>query len=259
MAAQFLGGAAGAQALHDVSAKGLVWRMKPSGNDMAAVYPQKAQSEERAGWAVVECQILPTGDLKDCQVLGEGPTDYGFGDAALKLAPKFKLDVRKNDPADLAGGVVAIPIILLTPVGAPYPNRDYLAGEPSALLTPAANGRAPCPTKAIPTQTCAVHRFSWATRPSLVETATLVRGAAAAPATTAVLCPIGEDMKLAHCTLTGPADPSQIAAMTGLIPLFTAPAEAEDKAAAKDGFVLVQFNWPSLHRAVETSVLTKTP
>lgn len=258
-AAALLGGAAQAQALHAIPTDPktpLVWRMKPSGGDMAAIYPPKAQREEKAGWAVIECQTLASGDLKDCQLLGEAPANYGFGDAALKLASKFKLDPKKNDPAELAGGVVTIPILLLTPTGAPLPHRDYLVGEPSVLLTPAPNGPAPCPTSTASTQTCRVHKFAWATRPRLSETAALVRSAASAPASTTVLCPIGADMKLTRCSLTGPADPSQVAAISGLIPLFTAPAEAEDKTASQGGLAMVQFNWPALKRAVETSVLT---
>lgn len=189
-------------------------------------------------------------------MLGEAPTDYGFGAAAMKLMPKFKLDPKKNDPAELAGGVVAIPIVLLTPTGAPIPPRDALAGDPAVLLTPAAKGSAPCPTPAAPAQTCGVHPFTWETRPRLAEIAALVRGAATVPASTTVLCPIGADMKLKGCKLTGEADPSQVAAITGLIPLFTAPARTDDKASTEDGFALVQFNWASLKRAVEASALT---
>lgn len=259
MTAALLGGGANAQALHAIPTDpkaNLAWRMKPNGADIAAIYPQKAQREEKAGWAVMECQTQASGDLKDCRLLGEAPANYGFGAAALKLAPKFKLDPKKNDPAELAGGVVAIPIVLLTPTGAPVPPIDALAGDPSVLLTPVLNGPTPCPSNADPAQTCSVHKFTWAARPRIAETAALVRGAAVAPASTTVLCPVGADMKLKGCKLTGEADQSQVAAISGLIPLFTAPAETDDKATTKGGFALVQFNWVSLKRAVETSALT---
>lgn len=261
LATALLGDAASAQTLHAIPSDPkatLVWRTKPNGNDIAAIYPQKAQREEKAGWAIVECQTQVSGDLKNCRILGEAPADYGFGAAAMKLMPKFKLDPKKNDPAELEGGVVAIPIVLLTPKGAPVPPRDALAGEPSVLLTPDANGSAPCPTPTAPAQTCGVHPFTWTARPRLSETAALVRGAAAAPASTTVICPIGADMKLKGCTLTGPADPSQVTAITGLIPLFTAPAQTDDKTSTRDGFALVQFNWASLKRAVDASALTNT-
>ncbi len=249
-----------AQQLHPIPnspGSTLVWRAKPSADDMATYYPPKARRAERGGWAVIECQTLATGDMKDCLVLGESPKDFGFGDAALKLSAKFKLDPAKNDPATLAGGVVAIPILMLTPSDSAVPPRDYLAGEPSVLLTTTPKGSAPCPTTDSPGQGCSVHRFSWVQRPSLPETADLVRRAAATPERTTVLCPIAADMKLRGCSPNGPADPTQVEAVSGLIPLFTAPTQAEDKTPTKDGFVVVQFNWPALKHAVETSVLTR--
>jgi hypothetical protein len=258
LAAQFLVGPAYAQTLHELPPKGLAWRQKPNGADIAQIYPPKAQRDAKAGWAVVECLTLETGDMKDCKLLGEAPTGYGFGEAALKLTPKFKIDAKKTDPAILKDGVIAIPIILLTPVGAPVPLRDYLAGGPSTLLTIASGGQgAPCPTEAAPTLTCVSHAFTWARRPSIVETATLVRSVGDSASATAVLCDIGDDMRLRQCAQFGPANAVEINAMGGLIPLFTAPAEADDKTSTRNGKILLQFNWPALRHAVETSALTR--
>jgi hypothetical protein len=258
LAAQLAAGGASAQTLHELTAKGLVWRMKPNGADIAQIYPPKAQREEKAGWAVAECLTLETGDLKDCKLLGEAPANYGFGEAALKLTPKFKIDAKKSDPGILKDGVIAIPIILLTPVRSPVPLRDYLAGDPSTLLTIAPGGRgAPCPTEAAPTQKCVSHPFTWAQRPTIVETAALVRSVGDSASATAVLCDIGGDMRLSHCAQFGPANAAEIKAMAGLTPLFTAPAEADDKTSTRNGKILVQFNWPALRHAVETSALTR--
>lgn len=58
VATALLGGVASAQALHAIPSDPkaiLAWRAKPSGADIAAVYPQKAQREEMAGWAIIEC------------------------------------------------------------------------------------------------------------------------------------------------------------------------------------------------------------
>jgi hypothetical protein len=251
-----LGGPASAQALHAIPT-GFSWRLKPSGDDIARVYPNKARLENKFGWTVIECQTEPTGDIRDCLVLGESPAGYGFGEAGLKLARRFQLDTKKTAPTELTGGVVTIPIMMT--MDGSLPLRNTLAGDQSVLLSPSANGVTLCPTDVAPGQKCRSHRFVWATRPSLVETAPFVRSAGARPATTAVICPIGEDMRLRACTQAGPADPSQIAAMNGLIPLFAAPPQADDKTPAKDGFALIQFDWPALKLAVETSVLTKAP
>jgi len=259
LAAQMAVGGASAQTLHELPAKGVAWRSKPTGPDIAQIYPPKAEREAKAGWAVIECLTVETGDLKDCQVLGEAPAGYGFGDAGLKLAPKFKLDAKKVDPSLLKDSVIAIPIVLLTPVGAPVPLRDYLAGGPAALLTVAKNGRgAPCPTEAAPSQTCASHPFNWAERPSIVETAALVRSVGDSAAATAVLCDVGEDLRLRACAQFGSANAAELKAMADLIPLFTAPAEADDKTPTLNEKILIQFNWPALRHAVETSALTRS-
>lgn len=256
VAATLLSGTTNAQTLHALPSTGLAWRAKPNGNDIARYYPEKAQRAGLSGWTVIECLTEPTGDLKGCQVLGESPVGGEFGFAGLALSKLFKLDASKIAPEMLIGGVATIPIVL-TFDGKPGALRNDLAGGPSVLLTPSATGATPCPTPTTPRQTCEPHRFAWAERPTIVETASFVRAAAASPATTAVICPIGADMKLHGCMKAGAADPSQTAAMNGLLPLFTAPPAAEDKALAKDGFVLVQFDWPALKHAVETSVLTR--
>ena len=258
MAAMLLGGGAGAQTLHPLPSMGLPWKAKPNGNDIARYYPDRAARAGQAGWTVIECQTEATGAMKSCQVLGEAPAGADFGAAGLALSRLFKLDADKMAPEVLAGGVVTIPIMLVMN-GGPTMLRNDLAGGPSVLLTPSPKGATPCPTAAAPNQTCLSHRFIWAEAPTIVETASFVRAAAASPVTTTVICPIGGDMKLAGCMQAGTADPSQVVAMNGLLPLFKSPSEAQDKAPAKDGFILIQFDWPALKHAVETSVLTRAP
>lgn len=261
MVAALLGGTASAQALHPLKPDGALWKTRPNADQMAEYYPAEARRKEVSGWSVIECQTQTTGDLKDCLVLGEAPAGLGFGAAGLKLSQYFKMDPRKASAEVLAGGVVTIPILMQTPDGArtQTPAFDVSAGQPSVLLTAAKGGNLPCPSSAAPTQTCIAHRFSWAAHPGIVETAPLIRAASASPETTRLICPIGADMKLTGCMLAGQADPSQIKAMDDLLPMFTAPTEAEDKAPAKNGFVLMQFDWPALKHAVETSVLTRQP
>lgn len=253
-----LAGIADAQALHPISPKGLPWRLTPSGNDIARYYPPAAERANLGGWTVVECLTQPTGKLDACKVLGEGPTGAGFGEAGLKLTRLFQLDLAKISPETLAGGVLAMPIILNIP-GSPTPPRNDLAGEPSLVLTPAKGGKFPCPVADATDQTCNAHRFTWATRPGIAETAPFVRAAAATPASSSMICVIGDDQRLTGCQPYGPAAPAQAEAMTALAPLFALPSRADDKASTKGGFALIQFDWPALKHAVETSVLTKAP
>lgn len=257
VAALAMGDVANAQALHEVTGKDIVWRAKPTGEDMATFYPPKAKLAEQAGWVILECLTAPAGDMKDCKVLGEAPANYGFGAAGLKLSSRFRIDVRKTDPAILAGGVVTIPILMLTPTGAPLPPRDYRAGQPAALLTvaPAGAGGIACATPSAPAQRCLMHPFEWATSPSLSESATLIRATSEGPPVTALLCTIRADLKLDGCNPLGAPNASQTAAMTGLIQLFSAPPEASDKTPMSGNPVLIRFNWAALKRAVETSIL----
>lgn len=259
LAAQCVAGIAGAQTLHPISPKGMPWRTTPSGNDIARHYPPGADRANIGGWTVIECLTQVTGKLEDCKILGEAPAGGGFGEAGLKLIRLFQVDLTKMPPESLAGGVLAMPIILNIPNGAPTPPRNDLAGEPSAVLKPAKAGKLPCPVTGAPDQVCAAHRFSWATRPGIAETAAFVRAAAAAPASSSIICQVGDDQRPTACQPYGPADQTQVEAMKALAPRFTLPPKAEDKTPTKDGFVVMQFDWPALKHAVETSVLTRQP
>lgn len=89
------------------------WLRKPSGEDMAWAYPRRAQREEVGGKAVLHCLVAPDGGLTHCQVASEAPADYGFGAAALALAPQFQMTRPPSDANNPSE--VTIPIVFLTP------------------------------------------------------------------------------------------------------------------------------------------------
>jgi protein TonB len=86
------------------------WIRKPSGDDLARAYPQKAASLGISGRGVIKCAITLKGDLTDCVVLEETPLGYGFGAAALSLAPKFRMQPAIKDGAPVPGVSVTIPL-----------------------------------------------------------------------------------------------------------------------------------------------------
>jgi TonB family protein len=89
------------------------WLRKPSGEDMAWAYPKRAEREEIGGKAVLHCLVAPDGGLTHCEVASEAPADYGFGAAALALAPQFQMT---RPPSDIkAPSEITIPITFLTP------------------------------------------------------------------------------------------------------------------------------------------------
>ena len=88
------------------------WVRKPTGDDVAWVYPERAQRLELGGKAVIACDVNTQGALTGCRVVSEDPPGEGFGDAALKLAKQFQM-TPSRDPDHLA--TVTIPIVFKVP------------------------------------------------------------------------------------------------------------------------------------------------
>jgi TonB family protein len=65
------------------------WIGAPTAADMAAAYPAKAKAEHVAGGVELTCTANRKGAMTDCDVLGESPRGYGFGNAARDLARKL--------------------------------------------------------------------------------------------------------------------------------------------------------------------------
>ncbi len=66
-------------------------RRDRSFDDMARYYPDRAAWLERTGNVLLQCLVTAKGAVSTCSVLSEDPSEYGFGDAALKLSKLFKL------------------------------------------------------------------------------------------------------------------------------------------------------------------------
>ncbi|MBI1682246.1 energy transducer TonB [Caulobacter hibisci] len=251
-----LAGAALAQptAYHRLSGPDVIWTRKPSGADMGSLFPSKAMQAGRGGAAVLECLLTPKGGVADCVILAE--TEPDFGKASLKVTPKFGFDVRKMTPDMLAGAVVTLPISWGAPDGRPPLTPEYRAGGRPYLITPKADGKVPCATKAAPDQHCDIHDLTWEKQPSLEETAPQVRMVHGGPDVTSLLCSTRPDRQLDGCEAFGAPTAEQLDAMDQLAKQFVAKAEADDKTPVTHGRVLLRFNWPVLRRAVDASHLS---
>lgn len=61
------------------------------------IYPRRALSRGREGYAVVEVIITTSGGVRGVRLLEESPQNYGFASAALKAAIKLKYKPRVVD------------------------------------------------------------------------------------------------------------------------------------------------------------------
>lgn len=65
------------------------WRIRPTTDQLQAVYPRAAQTGGKGGEALLSCKVTVQGVLADCKVESESPPGVGFGAAALALTPQF--------------------------------------------------------------------------------------------------------------------------------------------------------------------------
>ena len=71
------------------------------------LYPRRALSRGRQGYAVVEVIITTSGGVRAVKLVEESPANYGFGSAALKAAIKLKYKPRVID-----GRAVEVPGVM---------------------------------------------------------------------------------------------------------------------------------------------------
>jgi len=95
------------------------WLAKPTGADMSRFYPPAAAASRIEGRAVLHCRVAATGELTDCAVTGEDPPGAGFAQAALDLAPLFRMRPMTRDGVPVSGGRINIPIRFGLPALAP--------------------------------------------------------------------------------------------------------------------------------------------
>ena len=83
------------------------WERQPSADQLMRAYPGRAITAGISGSASLNCLVLPSGGVTDCNVTQETPGGYGFGRAAQGLSRHFRVNPRTVDGAAV-GSRVAI-------------------------------------------------------------------------------------------------------------------------------------------------------
>lgn len=86
------------------------WLTRPGPNEFSRFYPQAALDQNASGAATLACTVSASGAVHDCAIAAETPRGLGFGDAARKLAPYFKLRPQTRDGTPVDGAHINIPI-----------------------------------------------------------------------------------------------------------------------------------------------------
>ena len=81
------------------------WLVKPTGDEIARVYPRAAQRNHVSGSALLVCTVSTDGYLSDCTVSSETPKDAGFGNAALEASAYMRMQPATNNGAPVESQV----------------------------------------------------------------------------------------------------------------------------------------------------------
>lgn len=87
-----------------------VWVSTPSARRLTALYPTRALERGKEGEASVHCMVQQNGSL-DCERASEYPANAGFGNAALRVASRFKHAPTRWDGTTAAGTPVNLRVV----------------------------------------------------------------------------------------------------------------------------------------------------
>jgi protein TonB len=76
------------------------WIRRP--RNLQRYYPRGAITRGVEGMVVLDCLVATTGDLR-CQVISETPREWGFGDAALRIAAEHRMEPARSNGAPVEG------------------------------------------------------------------------------------------------------------------------------------------------------------
>lgn len=87
-----------------------LWLQHPNADDINKVYPRAALRNRDTAEVELVCKVNAESRLDDCKVKSETPPGMGFGEAALKLVPKFKMRKTVKGQPVAVGTEATVPI-----------------------------------------------------------------------------------------------------------------------------------------------------
>jgi hypothetical protein len=91
------------------------WLSTPTDAEIQHAFPPKALAEKSGGTAGMTCRVEADGALDDCQLKSEYPKQLGFGDAALSLSSRYRLDAKDYKLVRRFGGRLDVTVIFPRP------------------------------------------------------------------------------------------------------------------------------------------------
>lgn len=94
------------------------WQRLPSGEDLQRYYPSEAMQQRLEGRATISCAVDTRGYFHECLKLSEAPQGLGFGDAAVRMTPLYKVKAKLST----AGKPIPPPATVTFEVRFPSPS-----------------------------------------------------------------------------------------------------------------------------------------
>ena len=107
------------------------WVRLPTGDEMSRYYPALPKGLSLSGSVRMTCAVNVSGSLYDCHIVSEAPAGLGFGQAALRMTPVFKMKPQTIDGAPVNGAKVLVPVHFIMPTPPAAPPAGSLAAGPA--------------------------------------------------------------------------------------------------------------------------------